>query len=155
LQASLAQRLVRTLCPHCKQRYSAGEQDWARLGLDRARAIQRVHSQRTKYGSSAFGGSPAGELLRELAEGRSVPAYRAVGCPKCQGVGFAGRTGIYELLLVTDVVRGLALKSADSVTIRRAAIEEGMDTLRDDGARKVLEGLTTIEEVLAATQDEH
>jgi general secretion pathway protein E len=52
-------------------------------------------------------------------------------------------------------VRGLALKSADSVTIRRAAIEEGMDTLRDDGARKVLEGTTTIEEVLAATQDEH
>ncbi|MFO0558819.1 MAG: ATPase, T2SS/T4P/T4SS family [Polyangiales bacterium] len=155
LQAALAQRLVRTLCPHCKQRYSTGEQDWARLGLDRARAIQRVTSARTKYGASAFGGSPAGALLHELAEGRRVPAYRAVGCPKCQGVGFTGRTGIYELLLVTDAVRGLALKSADSVTIRRAAIEEGMDTLRDDGARKVLEGTTTIEEVLAATQDEH
>jgi general secretion pathway protein E len=155
LQAALAQRLVRTLCPHCKERYLTSEQDWARLGLDRARAIQRVTAARTKYGASAFGGSPAGALLHEMAEGRRVTAFRAVGCPKCQGVGFSGRTGIYELLLVTDAVRGLALKSADSVTMRRAAVEEGMDTLRDDGARKVLEGTTTIEEVLAATQDEH
>jgi general secretion pathway protein E len=155
LQAALAQRLVRTLCSACKQRYMANEQDWARLGLDRARAIQRITRPPTRYGSSAFGGSPAGALLHELAEGRPVPAYRSVGCAKCLGIGFTGRTGIYELLLVTDAVRGLCLKSADSVTIRRAAVEEGMDTLRDDGARKVLEGHTTIEEVLAATQDEH
>ncbi|MBL8683654.1 MAG: Flp pilus assembly complex ATPase component TadA [Myxococcales bacterium] len=155
LQAALAQRLVRVLCSHCKERHMTSEQDWARLGLDRSRALTRVTKAPTKYGSSAFGGSPAGHLLQDLAEGRRVPAYRAVGCPKCQGTGFMGRTGIYELLLVTDAVRGLTLKSADSVTIRRAGIEEGMDTLRDDGARKVLEGITTIEEVLAATQDEH
>jgi general secretion pathway protein E len=155
LQGALAQRLVRTLCSACKQRYLATEHDLARLGLDRARAIARIERPPTKYGSSAFGGSPAGSLLRDLADGRPVPAYRAVGCAKCQGIGFTGRTGIYELLLVTDAVRGLCLKSADSVTIRRAAVEEGMDTLRDDGARKVLEGATTIEEVLAATQDEH
>jgi general secretion pathway protein E len=155
LQAALAQRLVRVLCPHCKERHMTSEQDWARLGLDRSRALMRVTKAPTRYGSSAFGGSPAGLLLQDLAEGRRIPAYRAVGCPKCQGTGFMGRTGIYELLLVTDAVRGLTLKSADSVTIRRAGIEEGMDTLRDDGARKVLEGHTTIEEVLAATQDEH
>jgi general secretion pathway protein E len=72
----------------------------------------------------------------------------------CQNTGFQGRTGIYELLLVTDMIRSLVIKNSDSPTIRRAAVEEGMDTLRDDGARKVLEGFTTIEEVLAATQDE-
>ena len=55
---------------------------------------------------------------------------------------------------VTDAVRGLVVRNADSPTIRRCAIDEGMDTLRDDGGRKVLEGHTTIEEVLAATQDE-
>ncbi|MDP3276264.1 MAG: ATPase, T2SS/T4P/T4SS family [Deltaproteobacteria bacterium] len=155
LQAALAQRLVRVLCPHCKERKHATEQDWARLGLDRQRAIQRLTREKTRYGSSAFGGSKAGPLLRELAEGRPVPVFKSAGCPKCQGVGFMGRTGIYELLLVSDAVRGLTLKSADSVTIRRAAIEEGMDSLRDDGARIVLEGTTTIEEVLAATQEEH
>ena len=131
------------------------EQDLARVGLDRMRSLGRLSRERTKYGNSFYQGSPAEHSLREIAEGRPVMTYRAVGCPKCQGTGFSGRTGIYELLLVTDVVRGLTLKSADSVTIRRAAIEEGMDNLRDDGARKILEGYTTIEEVLAATQDEH
>jgi general secretion pathway protein E len=83
-----------------------------------------------------------------------VTLYRGKGCVLCQNTGFQGRTGIYELLLVTDMIRSLVIKNSDSPTIRRAAVEEGMDTLRDDGARKVLEGFTTIEEVLAATQDE-
>jgi general secretion pathway protein E len=155
LTTSLAQRLVRVLCPHCKEPRMTREQDLARIGLDRMRAISRLSREKTKYGNSFYEGSPAEKSIRDLADGRPVMTFKAVGCPRCQGVGFAGRTGIYELLLVTDVIRGLTLKSADSVTIRRAAMEEGMDSLRDDGVRKVLEGHTTIEEVLAATQDEH
>jgi general secretion pathway protein E len=84
----------------------------------------------------------------------STTLYRAKGCHECQGTGYQGRTGIYELLLVTDGVRGHILKNSDSVSIRRTAVEEGMDTLRDDGGRRVLEGQTTVEEVLAATQDD-
>jgi general secretion pathway protein E len=76
--------------------------------------------------------------------------FRARGCEKCANTGFSGRRGIYELLLIDDAVGPLVLKSADAQTIKRAAQDMGMDTLRDDGARKVLAGLTTVEEVLAA-----
>jgi general secretion pathway protein E len=62
--------------------------------------------------------------------------------------------GIYELLVADDVVGRLVLENADARTIKRAAQGQGMDTLRDDGARKVLEGKTTVEEVVAATQDD-
>ena len=65
-----------------------------------------------------------------------------------------GRRGIYELLVVDDAVGPLILRSSDAQSIKRAAISQGMDTMRDDGARKVLRGLTTVEEVLAATQED-
>jgi general secretion pathway protein E len=65
-----------------------------------------------------------------------------------------GRRGIYELLLMDDAVGPLILKNADAQALKRAAMEQGMDSLRDDGARKVLLGLTTVEEVLAATQED-
>ncbi len=154
LLAILAQRLVRVLCPHCKEAYTPRDVDLARLGLDRTRLAQRLARPETHYSRSAFGGSPAAQVAAAIVNGYPVTLYRGKGCVLCQNTGFQGRTGIYELLLVTDMIRSLVIKNSDSPTIRRAAVEEGMDTLRDDGARKVLEGFTTIEEVLAATQDE-
>jgi general secretion pathway protein E len=79
---------------------------------------------------------------------------KAKGCSQCTNTGFIGRRGIYELLLVDDAVGPLILKKSDAQTIKRVAWEQGMDTLRDDGARKVLAGMTTVEEVLAATQED-
>ena len=80
--------------------------------------------------------------------------YRAKGCDECEQKGFTGRLGIYELLMVEDAVGELVLKSADAQSIKRAAQQRGMSTLRDDGARKVLAGITTVEEVVAATQQD-
>lgn len=80
--------------------------------------------------------------------------FKAKGCEHCSNTGFSGRRGIYELLLIDDTVGPLILRKADARTIKRAAWEQGMDTLRDDGARKVLAGRTTVEEVLAATQED-
>ena len=80
--------------------------------------------------------------------------YRPRGCDKCAQTGFSGRRGIYELLLMDDAVGPLVLKNADAQTIKRAAMDLGMDSLRDDGARKVLRGLTSLEEVLLATQED-
>ncbi len=80
--------------------------------------------------------------------------YKAGGCDACMKKGFVGRRGIYELLVIDDAVGPLILKNADAQTIKRMAISQGMDTMRDDGARKVLKGLTTVEEVLAATQED-
>jgi general secretion pathway protein E len=79
--------------------------------------------------------------------------YKPKGCEACNGSGYGGRRGIYELMLIDDAVRPLILKHADSNAIRKAAIESGMDTMRDDGARKVIAGRTSVEEVLASTQD--
>ena len=154
LLAILAQRLVRVLCPACKEPWQPRDNDLARLNIDRARLAARLARPETRYGKGAFGGSPAARVAADIVNGWPVTLYRANGCAQCQKTGYQGRTGIYELLLVTDAVRALVLKNVDSPTIRRCAVEEGMDTLREDGARKVLEGVTTIEEVLAATQDE-
>ena len=76
------------------------------------------------------------------------------GCSRCSKTGYSGRTGIYELLLVDDEIRQHALKNTDSTQIKRAAIAKGMRTLRNDGALKVMAGITTIEEVLLVTAED-
>ena len=80
--------------------------------------------------------------------------YRARegGCASCLNAGYKGRTAIYELLMVDEQTRQLAIKNADAGTIKRAAIESGgMRTLREDGAQKVLAGMTSPAEVLMIT----
>mgnify|MGYP000599984319 CR=1 FL=1 len=96
--------------------------------------------------------------LKELAlthsqlDGRHI--FRSAGCDECLQTGYKGRTGIYELMLVDDDIRGLILAGVDSGSIKKKAIGKGMATLRDDGVRLVLEGRTTIEEVLRVTQED-
>ena len=70
----------------------------------------------------------------------------------CLNTGYKGRLGIYEILVMTDTMKTTVLKTSDSNIIKRQAIEEGLHTLREDGARKVSDGITTIEEVLRVTQ---
>jgi len=80
--------------------------------------------------------------------------YRANSCGSCSHTGYRGRTGIYEFLPVDDDIRQLVLKNVDSATIKKAAVSKGMNTLLDDGARKVIQGETTIAEVLSVTQED-
>ena len=80
--------------------------------------------------------------------------YRAVGCDECLGTGYIGRTGLYEIIMITDEIRANVLKNADSNTIKRLARAEGMVNLREDGARKVMAGNTTIEEVMRVTHED-
>ena len=79
--------------------------------------------------------------------------YRAVGCQACDNTGYRGRTGIYELFVITEEARGLILNKKPSGVLRRYAIEHGMVSLRDDGWAKVRAGITTIEELLRVTQE--
>jgi general secretion pathway protein E len=99
---------------------------------------------------------PHGVDLKPLGWwGPGLPTfYRPKGCPQCDQKGFTGRIGIYELLVIEDTVGNLILQKADAQNIKRAAQVQGMDSLRDDGARKVLLGKTTVEEVVAATQED-
>jgi general secretion pathway protein E len=146
----LAQRLVRVLCPACKEPYTAAPYELQQLGIDpertRRRDERRLAPRYVVHGATY---EPVGW------RGPGMPTfYRPKGCDRCENKGFTGRRGIYELLVMEDVVAGNILAKADAQTIKRAAMSQGMDTMRDDGARKVLEGRTTVEEVVAATQDD-
>lgn len=91
-----------------------------------------------------------GLTMKDLA-GRQL--YRPVGCPICLETGYAGRTGIHEFMRMDDDVRVEVMKGSDATVIRKVAVEKGMITLRKDAAKKVLDGVTTIEEVLRVTQE--
>jgi general secretion pathway protein E len=91
--------------------------------------------------------------LQRYADGGEVTLHRPVGCEDCHGTGFHGRTSLFETLMMTDSVRRLVLRHTESNEIHRAAVEEGMGTMYDDGLQKALAGLTTIEEVLKVTRD--
>jgi general secretion pathway protein E len=146
----LAQRLVRRLCEKCREPYEATPWDLEQLGLDpehcRWRQARKLNPKYVVHGADL---APLGWW------GPGMPTfYRATGCPQCDQKGFTGRIGIYELLVVEDSVGNLILQKADAQNIKRAAQSQGMDSLRDDGARKVLAGKTTVEEVLTATQED-
>ncbi len=149
----LAQRLVRVLCPACKQPYPAEDFELEELGLSRER--QEARSRRKADTQSRY--FPRNVLARDVLDldpGVRPMFFRPKGCDRCANTGFAGRRGIYELMLMDDAIGPLVLKGADAQAVKRAAAEQGMDSLRDDGARKVLIGLTSVEEVLAATQED-
>jgi general secretion pathway protein E len=121
----LAQRLVRLICPQC------------RTPLSPEAAAQELRRMR----NGAIPDTEAPQL------------YIGAGCPACAHTGYQGRTGIYELILIDDMMRQLILQRADASTLRQTAIQQGMQTLATDGWRKVTQGLTTIQEVLRVTQE--
>ena len=90
--------------------------------------------------------------LQAVPDGSTI--YKATGCPSCSHTGYSGRTVIHELMLVDDAIRSLIIRNSDSGTIKKKAIEAGMITLREDGVRKVLEGHTTVDELMRATHAE-
>jgi len=140
LMALLAQRLVRRVCMDCRETYKPDDEDLASIGIDPAK-FARGEARRARFkGDEAFA-PPRGMLFR-AKEG---------GCPVCLGAGYKGRTAIYELLIIDEKTRHLTIKNSDAQTIKNHAISAGMRTLREDGAQKVLAGMTTTAEVLMIT----
>jgi general secretion pathway protein E len=92
------------------------------------------------------------EVTRDMAQKGSV--FKAVGCNHCNQKGYIGRTVIHELMQINENVRQLILQNKDSGTLKKYAQQTGMKTLREDGARKVVMGITTIEELLTTTQED-
>ncbi|MFA4991563.1 MAG: type II secretion system ATPase GspE [Candidatus Omnitrophota bacterium] len=90
-------------------------------------------------------------VFRERMKGMRF--YKGEGCPECNGSGYKGRTGIYELFLIDDKIRDLVVRRASASLIRKAASEAGMSTLREDGLNKISEGITSVEEVLKETKE--
>jgi general secretion pathway protein E len=116
----LAQRLVRKICPECRERYEPAEHELRELGIG--------------------------------ADKSSGQFYVGAGCGKCFNTGYKGRTGIYELMMVDEEIREMIHVRQTAGAIKDKAIEKGLQTLRMDGARKVIAGATTIAEVLRVTQ---
>jgi general secretion pathway protein E len=134
----LAQRLVRKPCYVCAKPVVPSEEMLRELGLD----------AKTFFGPGYKFPAVKGE--RHPPKGT---VFEPVGCNECGMLGYRGRTGIYEMLMISDAVRRLTLDKADAGSIRNAAMEAGMVTLRYDGARKVVQGMTTPEEVMLMTAE--
>ncbi|MFN7628135.1 MAG: GspE/PulE family protein, partial [Pirellula sp.] len=120
VEGIMAQRLVRRLCPECKESYHPTKDELPR------------------------------DFPLEKLDGK--PLFRAQGCRTCRGLGYSGRFGIYELLITNEEIRQLAHDRASSFEIKQLALTHGMLTLRMDAFRKVLEGTTSMDEVLRATK---
>jgi len=115
-----AQRLVRRVCPFCRQPHPSPPAALTKIGF-----------------------SPE--------EAHAVVPYRGAGCERCNGTGYKGRVGLFEVMEVTDGIRELILVGASGLELRRRAVEEGMISLRASGLQKIRDGVTTIEEVLRET----
>ena len=171
VMAVLAQRLVRRMCMYCRQAYDPTDEDLRELDIDptqieklRDEAMSElvippsVTQDLVDLGEDLIADedtqvktSPTFMVGPPIDDGR-VHFYKPVGCDHCSQTGYRGRVGIYELMMVDEPVRREILNNSDSNTIGRVAQSRGMKTLREDGARKVLAGLTSVDEVLAATQ---
>jgi general secretion pathway protein E len=121
------------------------------LGVIAQRLIRRVCMKcREEYAPSEYQLHEMG--MREAPQGAIF--YRAKGCPSCSNSGYSGRTVIHELMIVDDYIKSLIVKNADAGILKKAAVERGMITLREDGIAKVLQGFTTIDELFRATHAE-
>ena len=116
----LAQRLVRSICPFCKESYT-----------------------------------PSPSELRDLGLEETAVCYRGHGCESCFGSGYKGRHGIYELMVMSDGIKSQLLKSCDAVQLRKKALDEGMSSLRQEGAYLITQGITTTAEVLRVSRSCH
>ena len=124
--AVLAQRLVRKLCSECKESYHPSQEEFEDIQSD--------------YGQEAL--KKAGHIYNS-----QLKLYRSLGCEKCSGSGFKGRVGIHELMEGTPEIKQLIKKNATSHDLFIQAVEQGMTTLKQDGIRKVFQGLSDIHEV--------
>ncbi len=121
LEMVLAQRLVRLICPDCRE--AVGPEDTA-------------------------------ALRGQIGDDAPETFYHGCGCRQCQGSGYHGRTGIFEMMPIGESIRGMVLERTSSGEIRKQAARDGMKCLREDGWRLVRDGRTTVAEVLRVTKDE-
>jgi len=141
LMALLAQRLVRRVCMSCRELYKPTDEDLLSINIDPA-AFATGKARRVKFKGIDVSQLPPPGMLYRAKES---------GCPACLGAGYKGRTAIYELLIIDEKIRQLTIKNADAQTVKNHAMSVGMRTLREDGAQKVLAGMTTTAEVLMIT----
>jgi type IV pilus assembly protein PilB len=155
LNLVLAQRLLRRICPSCKERYTPNELELNAAKVKTTTTLRELKfSQETIDSAKAKATKEAMPLLQKLTVDSTVadiPFFRGKGCDACAGTGLKGRQGVYEVMPMSPNLRKLVLMNVGAVEIRDAAVEEGMLTLRMDGWMKVMKGITTLEQVIRET----
>jgi general secretion pathway protein E/type IV pilus assembly protein PilB len=122
VEGVMAQRLLRRLCPNCKQKYEPKKD----------------------------------EIPHDFPwDKKNGPLYKAVGCRDCRNTGYRGRLGIYELLIATNEIRQLATERVSSWKMMQTSIEQGMRSLRGDAWLKVLNGISSVDEVIKNAKADH
>jgi type II secretory ATPase GspE/PulE/Tfp pilus assembly ATPase PilB-like protein len=119
----MAQRLVRTICPFCKEPAPIHRDELIRYGF------------------------PIPPNFAEESDG-NVTVFKGAGCERCKNTGFKGRTGIHEVMAINDPIRDEILRRSPAHMVRKLAVENGMKTLQVDAIMKVLMGITSVDEVL-------
>lgn len=131
----LAQRLVRRICQSCVESYAVTSKELTLL--DQSDSFAQVLAQHGVRGRTK----------------KTFRLYRGSGCRVCHGTGYSGRVGIFEAMNMSETIRSLVMNHANAGEIRSAAKKEGMQTMQEDGFKKVLNGITTLEEVFRATTE--
>ena len=129
----IAQRLVRKICEKCR----------ASLTLDQKK-INEIKQQL---------GPRASKILDEHISNNQLTIYQSKGCKACQDTGYSGRIGIFEALKMDDSIKKLIMEKTNAAKIEKQAIENGMTTMIEDGIKKVMAGVTTIDEIIRVTQE--
>ena len=135
----VAQRLVRKVCEHCKTEYEPPKE----VQEDMERVLSGIAKSTVLMNKDV-------DIVKSLksVETNKIKFAKGSGCDKCNSTGYKGRLGIFEVLEVTDKVAHLTLDNSPASKIEAVAVEEGMITLLQDGYLRVLEGVTTLEEVM-------
>lgn len=141
VKAIAAQRLVRMLCPHCKYGYLPDAAERALIDSGEVATLDDVNTTVMNGGK----GNPLTISDKMI--------FRPKGCSHCFGTGYAGRQAIFEIMEIDDVIKNIILTTSDANQIKKAAMGQGMTTLRQDGISKVLQGITSMEEVVRVTQE--
>ena len=124
ITAVASQRLVRRLCPECKEAYAPSDELISRFNLDRTTG------------------------------GGTIQLFRPVGCEACQGAGYRGRTAVIEAIRITEKIRSLVLRRAEAWELHQAAVDEGTVPMFDDAVAKALAGISTLEEAVRTTREQ-
>jgi type IV pilus assembly protein PilB len=139
VNAIVAQRLVRKICPDCIEEYDPPEE----VQADVKKILESLETSKVSIGKDAS----IAESIKKVSTGK-IKLYRGKGCEKCAGTGYKGRIGIFEVLEMSEDIARLVLENASADQIEKVAIKDGMLTLMQDGALRVVEGATTLEEVM-------
>jgi type IV pilus assembly protein PilB len=155
LNLVLAQRLLRRVCSNCKTQYEPEDIELGAAKVKRDTTLRdlrftdmAIQDAKLKATKEAL---PFLENLSLDTTVGELPYFKGSGCDQCNGTGYKGRQGVYEVMMMTQSLRRLVLQNVGAAELRDAAVEEGMLTLRMDGWLKILKGVSTIEQVVRET----